>query len=290
MTRAHFYMNFNKVCLEINNHLKLKDLIEEEQLNYVIYELGLPSDCIFNHINVNYYEMYNCSVLSGDLSCEDCKNIDNVVFDHLTYTFHSMPLVHTVYSSTTQISTPMLILNLIYISEKWIIVSYGGILNNLLFYNGNTFEEIFKRSWGFNKISILPKNQGHIFAKSLKSIIENTNDGFDYIMSYYKQDQFCFINNKLKTLFPSKVCMQMKFLYAAINTLEEKEPWIVVNNFKRRTSKKQLKRLSVISYLTEPMIKTFSVLISSGNLRDAVNYNFPLTNLINPNLISYQKL
>jgi hypothetical protein len=271
------------------------DFLEKDQINYLIYELGLSCDCIFNHINVNYYEEYQCSILSGEVMCNECGDVDNVVFDHRGYTFHTIPSVHLISSSHSNMSReshPILVFNLVYVSEKWLIVSYGNILNELLFYNGNTFEEIFNKSWGFNGISILPRNQCHVFTKSLKSIVENNSSDFVYVLSYYKQDQRCFVNKRLKFLFPDDSNpIQIQFAYPNISFLDEKETWSVLNNFKKRTTKKKLKRFTITSHLSQSMIKTFNVLAASDGLRTAVNTceSDTLSELINPKLISYQK-
>jgi hypothetical protein len=286
-------MNCNKICLQNSKRpVKLSDIIENDQINYMTYELGLTSECIFHHINVNYYEEYNCSILTGDSVCNSCNDIDNLVFDHRTYLFHSMPFVHTIITSNdSEQSTPAIILNLIFIDEKWLIIAYGMIMNNLLFYNGNTFEDIFIQSWGFNRLSLLPKNQCHVFMKSIKAIIENSANEFVYVMSYYKQDQVCRINKHLKILFPSKrENIQLRFSYPSIELLEEKEIWKVISNLKKRTSiKKRTKRFSVISQFTSSTFKKFSLLISSTDLRSVINNStYDFSDIINSKLISYQ--
>jgi hypothetical protein len=251
------------------------------------YELGIPSECIFAHINLNYYEEYDCSILSGDQTCENCFDIDNIVFDHRTYMFHNIPFIHTISESSSS-SDPTLIFNMIYLSGKWLIVSYGNILNELLFY-GNTFENIFIESWGYNGISLLPKTQCHIFAKPLKSIIENRNN-FSYIMSYYKQDHVCItINKKLRSLFPYNSDMKIQFSYPSIEYLGETETWEVINNFKKNSMKKNLKRFSIISNINTSMMKPFAILLS-GNLRSSIRNNSDTSfeEFLDPKLISYQ--
>lgn len=287
MKRANFYTECNKVCLKNEKRLfKISDFVEKEQINYMIYEIGLSYECILHHVNVNYYEEYNLSILTGDSNCEDCNEVDNIVFDHGTFTFHSIPFVHKV-TFLSENSSPEFLFKLVYIAEQWLLISYGNILNKLIFY-GSTFEELFYKSWGFNRISILPKNQCHLFSKSLKSIIENTNNDFSYLFSYYKQDQFCLISKKLKLLFPFKTGTKIRFSYPVIGFIDEKESWSVINNFKKRTTMKKLKKFSIITNVNSSMEKSFNLLISSGSLKKTLTLiDPPYLELINPKLLSY---
>lgn len=292
---ANSYTNFNRVYLRMAEKLCLQDVIEKEQINYIVYELGVPLECLLNHVMANYYEEYGCSILSGNLFCNDCNKLENVLFDHKTFSFQTMSFVHTTEISEKSTSLPVLIITLVYVMDKWLIISYGNILNKLVFYNGNTFEDIFNKSWGYNGLSILPKNQCHLFSKSLKCIVENTDGGFIYLMSYYKQDHFCFVNKKLKLLFcdnEKKLSnFQLYFSYPLSDYLEENELWNVNNNFKQRVNRTNLKRLCVKLQLSSSMNNISLLLTSCNSLRSALSkaVDLDISDLINPQLISYQK-
>lgn len=244
-----FFVNHNRICLEKNHKIRLSDLVEKEQIYYITYDIGISQDCLCNHIDVSYFEEYECSILSGDPIYSCCGMIDNLLLDHKTFTIHNLSFVHMVTISENDNSpAPVLIFMLMYVSGKWLIVSYGSVLNELIFYNGKTFEDIFYESWGYNRLSSLPRNQCHIFLKSSKSIAENTRNDLTYIISYYKSDHFCYVNSRLKSMFPS-VCddVDLRFSYHTVSLMEEKETWNVINNFKKRTITREVKRLSFIS-------------------------------------------
>jgi hypothetical protein len=219
--------------------LYLTDILEIEQIHHLKYDIGVPIECALNHLKVNYYDKNKISIVFGKITCRGCCHINNLVFDNNTYTFHTIPFSHNIHSMPTFIIWTMMYIN------EWMMISYDSVINDLVFYNCDTFENIVKKSWGLNQLSILPRNQCHIFSKSLKSIISNTADGFTYIMSYYRHDQFCFINKKLKSLFPGTIEALIRFHYPPFDGLEGLESWEITNNYKRRIASSRLKRFSI---------------------------------------------
>jgi hypothetical protein len=258
----------NTISVNGVKYVKLPSILSSFDMESIVKEINISYECVNKHLNVFRYGDF--IVLHGIIECNICKNINNLVFDLKTHTFQSVPFTHEVLknSELKPNSTPIFVFMVIYINEKWNMVSYNSEISQLITFNNNKMVHIFNSSFGCHDINILPKNSVHIFAKSILSIVENDDKKFSYIISYEKMNKKTYKLKKLQTLFPE--CFNIKIKLARFN--------------------KKYFDITIISYIDDFDIIT--LLLKYGNIPETYN-NLTVTSkqafmkLLNTKLIDF---
>jgi hypothetical protein len=119
-------------------------------------------------------------------ACHACKWVDNLIFDTASMCSQNIPFTHNFKSKVGGV--PCIILCLIFIEDKWTIISFGQALNDVPFLTGKTFGEILAEGFRTIAFNVLPKNQIHFFGKSLSSIL-TADPKIGYVVSFNKKGQ-----------------------------------------------------------------------------------------------------
>ena len=235
----------------------MADLIEDEQLNSISQDLNVPLICTKEHIKcVLHYE--KTVSFFGEEKCLSCGWVSNLLFDLTNFAFYNSAFIHkNVFSNENKSnSKPIIIWSMIYIYDTWFMLTDNKFINKLISMNGHTYEEIFNKSWGHNKLSILPKNQNHFFYKSIEEILHHGNK-MTYIISLEKNGKTPHVNEFLKNLFPN----------------QEKEIGVL----------KTIKGYIFFNWIHRDYNKILTVLIKTNSLQETIKWackNNQLKNLI----------
>lgn len=148
-------------------------------------------------------------LLVGEPTCEKCSWIANLLFDLSNFVFYNTSFIHKNVFCEDILpfnSKPIVVWCMVFVHDKWLMVSQNRLIDDEVALNGQTYEEVFKRSWGYNGISILPKNECHFFYKSVEDILANSKR-MTYILSTEKNGlRKIHVNEFFKKLFPSHAC------------------------------------------------------------------------------------
>ena len=208
----------------------LKDIVENDQLNSISQILQVSLCCTQNHIKCNINNIEKIITLYGNQNCIECCWINNLLFDLGNFMFYNTPFEATFCynnNSFNEYTTPMYIWCLVFFNDRWYILHNNKIINNIIAMNGQSYEEIFFSSWGYNKISLLPKHECHFFIKRYESII--MNDGImHYFMSIRKVNFIIYSNTLLKIFFPISEKMLSSIRFDTNNNLLKFK--VLINN------------------------------------------------------------
>ena len=179
----------------------ISSIIDSNQHESLADELEVPFPCIQKHIVCNY-QSEELLFLNGNSNCKLCSWLCNIIFDLNNFVIYNTSFSHKVhFKKNIQSSIPILLFSLIFINDKWYIVSENKLLNYEYSINGLTYEEIFYNSWGYNDLSLLSKSEYHFFYKRIEDIIMNKKD-MSYIMSVKRRSNISFTNGVLSKAFP----------------------------------------------------------------------------------------
>lgn len=292
MSSAKLFIKMKKLYLEITHTNKFDysinsicSVIDETDYDCMCFELNLKNKECLKHIffdnakskflNTDIISKNTCIVLRG--TCEYCEHVSNLVFDTSNFLFHNHSFVHNIEITNNIESEPFLIFSVIYVNDKWCLYGYNYLLNDLIFFNGYTFENIFHESFSLieQKVSkLLNKNKCYYFAKSLKSIVEYKFTGLSYLFSFYKNSKDCIIlENNLKELFPIpntlKLYSQFQRNNQDVNIYDES--WDIKRSLIIETLKNtDYKNLIITTEISKKYIEAFLSLIYTGSLKESM--------------------
>lgn len=169
--------------------------------------------------------VYEKSIISlvGDENCKLCCWISNLLFDLSSFIFYNTSFTYkNVFCKDTNLlynSKPIVVWCMVFIHDKWFIIAENKIVNDVVSLNGQTYEEIFNKSWGYNKLSILPKNECHFFYKTVEGILKNSNK-MSYILSAEKNGTKKYVNEFFKKLFPTSTTTELHELLMGVQSIK----------------------------------------------------------------------